>query len=1310
MSVSQPSNGFPVREESGSSMNLPLHSAGDHNGNAFPASSPSTSSSSSCLGESSPESLRSLSSLSGGRTDSPQDYDMFEVTLTTTVMTKMDEMTDQVISNWIPEEESKPDDNDTISVGKMQTATELTESNDNSVSVYLDANSGEHHHDTWNDNDNLTLAMSAATNSGSLDNNDDLGSNGKRHGSSTPDSDVTEIPADDDDDDEEEALFLSVSSDMGACTSSMTVKSSVNPVQSSDGITNPGGSAVVTELQSEGPVAVSVADDERSEVTACLLGLPLENQREPPASEEATQISSSPANPTEDAKEVTSPPPKEAERCAVGPKPTQPNTSHPARTAKTKPISTTSAASKTVVSTSVKPSSLEGKRVSRQDLKNVKAKAESWSTPSPPTTPSQQKKSAPANGKRAVLRKVEAHTGDGGKKQRPSAGPVKVAVLLKPIRGNFKANHKTAANDSAQPDKKSLAVSQTLFSSTSSLGSQVIEEGPLDSAGKAVHEMPDRHDPTEGVETSHANELSVEDQRKGTGKALMTEAIMEKPRNHSGKVSSKLGPNARQHGRGTGADKGTLGLAPPPGSGSGPLGQGSPWPPGQGSPGPRQTQSDGSTLREGGQSAGGGSPTRVRQSQSQWQGIPKPRTAAERASTLAATGPASYNPKPTANQQPPSGSVGRLAAPAASKLPVKGLPTSLSSSSLGNNESNGATSKASTGAPEPAGTKPDERPSRTTLPAGTQSTAKLSASTAATTSSPSNPSTSTNSGATAAPKPPAMRGRALSLQARTTATGPKALSVTNYNTAKTAAANQTAAKMPPTANQGLTKQATQYSLQRSGSVRLSRLSTTVDKNKPREASAKPTNTSSSSQVAAPAGGNNQNQNQQQQQPPPDLVQDAPVAPVLPVTAADATNTGSGTTGTSGLGFKARTGLRSSSKTGSRPQNAPKPGAAAAVVADRTGTTKQNQSKELAEKKNQAINQLRKLLIQGNKRVEALATVIQYLFTEREEALKQQKDLSLEAANLRDELVTSTQCCKHLEKEKEEVRVHMEEAMKRLEQQCKEELVQLEDRLRSFYQTEWDKVHQTYQEEADKCRMLMEQQVEELRSRQEAEMKTQEVSHSQRIESLKLQYEISLQELKSVQQTDLENLQKTLKETETSLSEKVSDLSAEKEVLNEKLKAEEERRKSILSDKNLKDSHTLYLEQELESLKVVLEIKNNQLHQKEKKLMEMDKLVETNVKLEECLNKVQQENEDYKARMDKHAALSKQLSSEQAILQQTLQKESKVNKRLSMENEELLWKLHNGDLLGSPRRMSPTSPFNSPRNSASFPTTAPLSPR
>ncbi|XP_076584210.1 uncharacterized protein LOC143319279 isoform X2 [Chaetodon auriga] len=1299
MSVSQPSEDFPVRRKSGSTMKLPLHSAGENNGNAFPVSSSSSSSSSSscCLGESSPESLRSLSSLSGSRIDSPLDYDMFEVTLMTTVMTEMDKMRDVVISAWVPEEEGKLDNNGDASVGKIQTATVLTESNDNSV--YLDVNSAQYHQDTWNDNDNLTVSLFLRTNSSSHGNNDDFRSgsgNGRRHGCSTPDSDTTEIPAaaaadeDDDEDDEEKSLFLSVSSVMGVGRSSMTLTSSIR--QSSDSFINPGSSAVTTELQT----TLSVADDVRSEVVldrpevSCPLGLPVEIH----AAEDFSKTT----------QEVTSLPPEE-----VGPKP---HTSQPARALKTKSATATSTAPKTVVPTAGKPSSLEAKRVSKLDPKNIKAKVGSRSNHSP----SIQNKSAQANGKRAVPRREEAQTGHQNKKQRSSASPVKVAMVA--IRGksnNLKTNHKTSANDSAHQEKRSLAISRTISTSTSSLGSAVVEKGPMDSPRNYVQDVPEKHETPEGVETPHpsvvAHEESVEDQMEGTGTALITEATVDELRNPGKKVSSKLGPNTRQQRRGIRLDKGTSGLAPTPGSGT--------RLPGQGSSGPRQSQSDGSTLREDGQSPGGGSPTRVRQSQSQCQGIPKPRTATERAFTLAALSPSTSNSKPTANQQPALGSVGRPAPPVASKLPVKGLPTSLNSSALGNIENNGATSKASPaslGAPALTGTKPDEQSNRSTLPVGSQSTAKpFISSTAATTSTSvlSDVVTSVNSGGvTAAPKP-AMRSRALSLQARTTAASLKTLTVGNHNTAKTAATNQTAANTAPTANH-LAKQTSQYLLQRSGSARLNRLHSTVwaqqlcmtawqtpvDKNKPREAPGRPTNTNSNPQGSAPAGGNNQNQ----QQPPPDLVPD------VPAPATDTTNTGSGTTGSSSLGFKARTGSRSSTKTGFRLQNAPKPGAAEAVVADGTVITKQNQSKEQAEKKNQVINQLRKLLVQGNKRVEALATVIQHLFTECEEAVKQKKEFSLELAHLRDELVTSSQCCKHLQKEKEEMCVSMEETLKRLEEQHKEELVQLEDRLRSFYQTEWDKVHQTYQEEADKCRMLMEQQVEELRSRQEAERKNQEVNHSQKMESLKLHYETSIQELKRIQQTDLESLEKTLKETETSLSEKVCELSAEKEALNEKLKAEEERRKHILSDKNLKDSHTVYLEQELESLKVVLEIKNNQLHQKEKKLMEMDKLVEMNVKLEECLTKVQQENEDYKARMDKQAALSKQLSNEQAKLQQTLQKESKVNKRLSMENEELLWKLHNGDLLASPRRLSPTSPFSSPRNSASFPTTAPLSPR
>lgn len=373
-------------------------------------------------------------------------------------------------------------------------------------------------------------------------------------------------------------------------------------------------------------------------------------------------------------------------------------------------------------------------------------------------------------------------------------------------------------------------------------------------------------------------------------------------------------------------------------------------------------------------------------------------------------------------------------------------------------------------------------------------------------------------------------------------------------------------------------------------------------------------------------------------------------------------------------------------------------------------TEEEEEKQLRlqnEKKNQCIAQLRKLVAHGNRRLEALALVVQHIFTEREEALKQKKEVSVQLKNLKEELTHSVSCCERLQKEKEEVCVALEAAVLKLQQQHQEELTQLEETLRDFYSAEWDKTHQAYQEEADKYRALMQQQVEELKNKQEALRKEQQTTHAQEMVTIRQQYETTLTELRDTHKKDMQELGNTLKQSEASMNEKLESLMADNEAMKAKLREEEERRKALM-EKGQKDPHLVYLEQELESLKVVLDIKTSKLHEQDKKIMQMDKLMESNVKLEECMKKLQQENEDYKARMDRHAAMSRQLSTEQAMLQQTLQMESKVNKRLSMENEELLWKLHNGDL-SSPRRLSPSSPFHSPRNSASFPS-APVSPR
>ncbi|KAK1804092.1 hypothetical protein P4O66_020135, partial [Electrophorus voltai] len=367
-------------------------------------------------------------------------------------------------------------------------------------------------------------------------------------------------------------------------------------------------------------------------------------------------------------------------------------------------------------------------------------------------------------------------------------------------------------------------------------------------------------------------------------------------------------------------------------------------------------------------------------------------------------------------------------------------------------------------------------------------------------------------------------------------------------------------------------------------------------------------------------------------------------------------------------------------------------------------------KTLCERKNQTIQQLKSSFRASSRRFEAIAVVVQNLYAEHEDTVKRRQELSLELLNLHENLVSSVQACERLEQDKEELRAAFDGVLQKVQEQHCSDLLDLEERLKTFYLAEWEKVHQTYQEEADKCKAHMEQQLDELKASHETMKKELEASHEEKVESLKEHYEQSLEEIKKSHEQEMQALEKTLKDAEATLSNRIEELTTENNVLNERLKVEEDQRRQF-AEKYQKDSHTLYLEQELDSLKVVLDIKNKQIHQQDKKLMQLDKLIEKNVKLDECLNKVQQENEDLKARMDKHAALSRQLSTEQAALQESLQKETKVNKRLSMENEELLWKLQNGDL-SSPRKISPSSTsvgLRSPRNSDVF-SSLPVSPR
>ncbi|XP_034375915.1 microtubule-associated tumor suppressor 1 isoform X2 [Arvicanthis niloticus] len=363
--------------------------------------------------------------------------------------------------------------------------------------------------------------------------------------------------------------------------------------------------------------------------------------------------------------------------------------------------------------------------------------------------------------------------------------------------------------------------------------------------------------------------------------------------------------------------------------------------------------------------------------------------------------------------------------------------------------------------------------------------------------------------------------------------------------------------------------------------------------------------------------------------------------------------------------------------------------------------------ELAQYKTKCENQsgfilhLKQLLSCGNTKFEALTVVIQHLLSEREEALKQHKTLSQELVSLRGELVAASSTCEKLEKARNDLQTAYEGYVQKLNQQHQTDREELENHLKELYTAECEKIQSIYFEEAEKYKSQLQEQFDSLNAAHETTKLEIEASHSEKVELLKKTYETSLSEIKKSHEMEKKSLENMLTEKQESLEKQINDLKSENDALNERLKSEEQ--KQLSREKaNSKTPQVMYLEQELESLKAVLEIKNEKLHQQDMKLMKMEKLVDNNTALVDKLKRFQQENEELKARMDKHMAISRQLSTEQAALQESLEKESKVNKRLSMENEELLWKLHNGDLC-SPKR-SPTSsaiPFQSPRNSGSF---------
>ncbi|KAM7398062.1 hypothetical protein PAMA_006096 [Pampus argenteus] len=325
-----------------------------------------------------------------------------------------------------------------------------------------------------------------------------------------------------------------------------------------------------------------------------------------------------------------------------------------------------------------------------------------------------------------------------------------------------------------------------------------------------------------------------------------------------------------------------------------------------------------------------------------------------------------------------------------------------------------------------------------------------------------------------------------------------------------------------------------------------------------------------------------------------------------------------------------------------------------------------------EQQERQLKALREELRKTSLGLEAFIITTQHYCLKNKTTEDNERNLSLEMQKIREEMASNSMRWERLHYEKTALEVAFEQELQELQLQQEAELSAVEEGLRKCHSAETEHLKAEH------------------RDMHNITMATLHEEHARTMRDLRKAHE----QQKMLLEEDFEKLR-------LSLQDQVDTLTFQNQSLRDKAKRfEEALRRS--TDEQIVDALAPYqhIEQDLKSLKEVVEMKNQQIHQQEKKISDLEKVAQKNVFLEEKLQVLQQQNEDLKARIDMNLVLSRQLSEENANLHESVEKESTEKKRLSRNNEELLWRLQTSPLM---------SPSSSPLHRSFSTSPAPSSP-
>ncbi|XP_051256744.1 microtubule-associated tumor suppressor candidate 2 isoform X2 [Dicentrarchus labrax] len=371
------------------------------------------------------------------------------------------------------------------------------------------------------------------------------------------------------------------------------------------------------------------------------------------------------------------------------------------------------------------------------------------------------------------------------------------------------------------------------------------------------------------------------------------------------------------------------------------------------------------------------------------------------------------------------------------------------------------------------------------------------------------------------------------------------------------------------------------------------------------------------------------------------------------------------------------------------------------------TEKEEQREEVqrlqgrCEQQERQLKALRDELRKTSLGLEAFIITTQHYCLKNKTTEENQRTLSLEIQKIREEMASNSARWERLHREKTALEVAFERELQELQRQQEAELAAVEEGLRKCHSAEAEHLKAEHLSEMEELRTQQQEQVEEMTVNHQAAIQELRDMHNITMATLHEEHARTMRDLRKAHEQQKILLEEDFEKLRLSLQDQVDTLTFQNQSLRDKAKRfEEALRRS--TDEQIVDALAPYqhIEQDLKSLKEVVEMKNQQIHQQEKKISDLEKVAQKNVFLEEKVQVLQQQNEDLKARIQMNLTLSRQLSEENANLHESVEKESTEKKRLSRNNEELLWRLQTSPLM---------SPASSPLHRSFSTSPAPSSP-